>query len=157
MSWTRLATTFAIASAVSTIVITGGTIFLYNGRGFVFGDDSWSPGAWSYARLETYGNGLIVNLAFVGLPVALCTLLLTMRLRTASRRRRILASVAPSLVTLFPAWWLAAWSGPPLLALLVGVISAFFGAGIFLLAAHFVGYTRADPAAPTQRQLRGTG
>ncbi|WP_206520597.1 hypothetical protein, partial [Mesorhizobium sp. M1A.T.Ca.IN.004.03.1.1] len=82
---------------VSTVLITVGTIFFYEGRGFVFGDDSWSPGAWSYARVETYEQRLVANLAFVGFPVALCTLLLAIRLRTASRGLRIFAAVAPSL------------------------------------------------------------
>lgn len=142
LSWVRLAIACAIASAVATVLITVGTIFLYEGRGFVFGDEDWSPLAWSYARLDTYLYGICVNSLFVGLPVALCTFLIAVRLRSAGRRIRVVAVVAPSLATLIPAWWAAAWDGPPLLALLVGSLSALFGAGVFLLAAHIAGYTR---------------
>ncbi|MBD8219576.1 hypothetical protein IFU40_13125 [Microbacterium sp. CFBP 13617] len=150
MNWVRLAIAFAIASVVSTVLITVGTIFLYQGRGFVFGNDVWSPLAWSYARLDTYLYGVVVNFAFAGFPVALCTFLIARKLRDAGRKVRIAAVVIPSLATLFPAWWAAAWNGPPLLALLVGSISAFFGAGVFLLAAHLVGYTRAASGALKQ-------
>lgn len=147
MSWVRVAVAFAIASMVSTVLITVGTIFLYQGRGFVFGDDVWSPLAWSYARLDTYLYEVVVNFAFAGFPVALCTFVVARRLRYAERKVRIAAVVIPSLATLVPAWWAAAWDGPPMLALLVGSISAFFGAGVFLLAAHLVGYTQgaSDP------------
>ncbi|MEV8239518.1 hypothetical protein AB0O90_04735 [Microbacterium testaceum] len=146
-SWVRLAVACAIASAVATVLITVGTIFLYEGRGFVFGNDAWSPSAWSYARLDTYLYGICVNSLFVGLPVAVCTFLIAVRLRSASRRIRVVAVVAPSLTTLIPAWWAAAWDGPPLLALLVGSLSALFGAGVFPLAAHLVGYTRTESVA----------
>lgn len=150
LSWVRLAMACAIASAVSTVLITVGTIFLYEGRGFVFGDRPWSPSS-SYARLDTYLYGVSVRFLFVGLPVALCTFLIAVRLRSASRRIRVVAVVAPSLATLIPAWWAAAWGGPPLLALLVGSLSALFGAGVFLLAAHIAGYTRTERRADDRR------
>ncbi len=151
MSWVRLVIACALASTVATVLITVGTIFLYRGRGFVFGSDEWSPLLWSYARPDTYFYGIGVNLLFVGFPVALCTFLMAMRLRSASRRIRVAAVVTPSLATLLPAWWAAAWSGPPMLALLVGTLSALLGAGVFLFAAHLAGYTRTEPRPGDKR------
>lgn len=101
MNWIRLAVAFAIASVVSTVLITVSTIFLYEGRGFFFGNDVWSPSAWSYARLDTYLYGVVVNFAFAGFPVALCTFWVATRLRDAGRKVRIAAVVMPSLATLF--------------------------------------------------------
>lgn len=150
MSWVRLAIACALASLISTVLITVGTIFLYEGRGFVFGNKEWSPSS-PYARPDDYLYGLGVNLLFVGFPVALCTFLLALRLRSASRRIRVAAVVTPSLVTLLPAWWAAAWDGPPMLALLVGTLSALFGAGVFLFAAHLAGYTRKERRSDGRR------
>lgn len=149
MKRVRLALAFLIASVVSTSAITVATIFFYQGRRFVFEGYPWSPSA-PWGQLETYLYGTFVNFLFVGLPVAICTFLMAVRLRSAKQRIRVVATVAPSAATLLPAWWAAAWNGPPMLALLVGSISAFFGAGVFLLAAHLVGYTRAASGAPKQ-------
>ncbi|OZD47325.1 hypothetical protein CH252_20790 [Rhodococcus sp. 06-1477-1B] len=142
MNKAKLAIAFTAASIISTMLITTGTIFFYQGRGFVFGADSWTSQAWAYARAETYLYGILVNFALVGIPVAVCTFFLALRLCAASERWRVVASTLPSIVTLFPAWWSAAWNGPNFFALIVGALSAAIGAGIFLLAAFLAGYTR---------------
>jgi len=153
MSWVRLAVAFAIASVVSTVAITVATVFFYLGRRFVFEGYPWSPSA-PYGQLDTYLYGVFVNFLFVGLPVATCTFLMAMRLRSAKQRIRVIATVAPSAATLLPAWWAAAWNGPPLLALLVGSSSALVGAGVFLLAADLAGYTRVASGALRQDNSR---
>lgn len=141
----RLAVATSVGSLIATVVITVGFQFLFIERYLVFGDRQWSPFALSVMP-QRYLTTVLADLLFIGTPVAVVTFLLARATRTSSRGLRVFAWTAPSLATVFPAWWLAAWSSSPGLAFLVGAACAIAGAGILLSAAALGGFLTASGA-----------
>lgn len=141
----RLAVATSAGSLIATIVISVGFKFLYIGRDMVFGGRRWSPFALS-AMPQYYVTTFLADLLCIGIPVAVVTFLLARATRTSSRGLRVLAWTVPSLATVFPAWWLAAWSSSPGLAFLAGATCAIAGAGILLSAAALGGFLTAAGA-----------